>query len=168
LIKFPKSSSILAATLGEKAPDDLQPAIALESGAITIAPLLLNPGDRFRVTAQLLGDFEEPAVEARISGIRTISRQALRDSSTISPWLSGVIGILGLFGYFYFAWYAWLSFYCKPHVVFLPLADVLFVTLMLGLSSGFALAVTARVLDLSLTQMKSLVLCLPLQLVYRV
>jgi hypothetical protein len=138
LIRFPKSSSILAATLGEKEPVDLQPTVSLEAGAITIAPLLLNPGDRFRVTAQLLGDFDEPAIEARISGIRAISRQPFRDLSVKSPRPFATTGVLATCGYFYLAGLISLSSR-PPHarsVIFLPLADAFVMALILGVASA--------------------------------
>jgi hypothetical protein len=157
LIKFPKSSLVLAATLGEKAPEDLQPVITLEAGAIAIAPLLLNPGDRFRVTAQLLGDFHEPAVEARISGIRAISRDDFRDSPSKSPWTLGTIAILGLCGYSYLGWH--LIYYTIPgtrRAIILRAGDTLVGMLILALASGLSGRATLDALDWSSAQKRYL------------
>lgn len=138
LIRFPKDSSILASTLGERVPEELQPVIKLEAGVITVAPLLLNPGDRFRITAQLLGDFGEPTVEARLSGIPAITRQAFRDPFSRSPWLPRIIVVLSMSSYFYFASFTLLALFAKSRFFALPLADGIVVAFLLAGSSGLS------------------------------
>jgi hypothetical protein len=155
LIRFPKDSSILAATLGEKAPEDLQPAITLEAGVITIAPLLLNPGDRFRITTQLLGEFNEPTVEARISGIPFVSRQTFRQPLAKSPKITGIVGAVAMLAYFYMAGSILFPLVLKPRVIHLPLLDCLVVTLLLGMVSCLCFALTFFAPGLSVAQGKT-------------
>lgn len=127
--------------------------ITLEAGAVTIAPLLLNPGDRFRVTAQLLGDFDEPAVEARISGIRAISRQEFRDSPSKSPWLLSTIAVLALCGYFYLG--CRLAFFAIPgtrRAITLRAGDTLVGMFILAMASGLSGRFTLDVLSASSAQ----------------
>ena len=68
-LRFQNPADVLAATLSGKHPDDLHPTITTDSNGISITPLLLNPGDKFRITVQTRGIFTEPKIEARISGL---------------------------------------------------------------------------------------------------
>lgn len=108
VIRFKNPNDVLAVTLNEKkTPPDLKPSISSDDRGITIDPLLLNSGDTFRITVQLRGDFNEPTVEARISGVPSISRQTLHE---LDPTRRGLIqitfGVVLTFIYFYF----WMLF----------------------------------------------------------
>jgi hypothetical protein len=162
LIRFPKSSSILAATLGEKAPEDLLPTVTLEGGAITIAPLLLNPGDRFRVTAQLLGDFDEPTVESRISGIRAISRQSFRDSpfNPTRSLLTAAFSTSFCYVYLFSSIYTTIFYLHGRREIILPLTDGLLLTLFVGLASVASAFSSFDALNLSSAQKRGFILAI--------
>jgi hypothetical protein len=108
VIRFKNPNDMLAVTLNEKkTPQDLKPLISSDDSGITIAPLLLNSGDTFRITVQLRGDFNEPTVEARISGVPSISRQTLHESNPATRGLIQIaLGAVMTFIYLYF----WLLF----------------------------------------------------------
>ena len=95
---------MLSVTLNEKSPNDLKPLITSDDKGISIAPRLFNSGDPFRLTVQLRGDFNEPEVEARISGVPTISRKIFRSPD---PTRRGIIlmtaGIVTTWFYLYIA-----------------------------------------------------------------
>lgn len=61
VLRFQDSSNVLVATLSDSTPQDLKPAINSDASGISVAPLLLNPGDRFRLTAQIRGGCFAPA-----------------------------------------------------------------------------------------------------------
>lgn len=108
VIRFKNPNDVLAVTLNEKkTPPDLTPSISSDDRGITIDPLLLNSGDTFQITVQLRGDFNEPTVEARISGVPSISRQTIHElDPTRRGLIQMVIGAAMTLIYSYF----WLLF----------------------------------------------------------
>jgi hypothetical protein len=124
---------------------DLTPTVASGDNGISITPLLLNPGDRFRITVQLRGDFSEPEVAARISGVPAIVRHPLRGSALglSDLFLLMAFGVLGLASYFYLAGAA-SRMLTIGRAVRLPLLDGFLVILAVGaVSAGsFAYAIS--------------------------
>ena len=108
-LSFQKSVDVLAVTLSEKSPDDLNPKIIPDVNGISIAPLLLNPGDRFRITVQTRGLFVEPNVEARISGLTTVTRRLPHEPLLKSGYFQLAIGIIGLIAYGQVGSFAWVA-----------------------------------------------------------
>ena len=157
VIRFKNPSDVLAVTLNEKkTPLDLKPSISSDDSGITIAPLLLNSGDTFQITVQLRGDFNEPTVEARISGVPLISRKTLHESD---PTRRGLIqiacGAVMTFIYFYF----WLLF-ATPSRRLRPVKPMsipgsIVVGVALGIGGAAFFAAGATTLRLSDTEMWS-------------
>jgi len=78
-LRFPGATPLLTATIGERTPTNLNPTLTSDAGAIHLAPILLNSGDRFRLTLLLRDVFTEPEVDARIAGVTTVSKTTLPD-----------------------------------------------------------------------------------------
>jgi hypothetical protein len=96
------SVAVLGASVGEKSPDELSPRLAVGSGNVVISPLLMNPGDRFRITSQVRGRFREPAVHGRILGVSTIRREVLaRRNAGAARVATAATAIGALCAYFY-------------------------------------------------------------------
>lgn len=152
VIRFREPRTVLLATIGEKAPQDLQPVISLESGVISVAPLLLNPGDRFRVTVQVRDEFQEPDVEVRITGIRSVSRQVFRESNRGRPYTLGVIGAIATLGYFYFGAFVMRALRGQPRMVVLPPLDAAIVLVILSIAGAVPTVTAGRLLGWSVTQ----------------
>lgn len=150
VLRFSPAESLLAATVTERAPANLIPQITLDSSTITISPLLLNPGDRFRLNLVLQGDFDEPTADARIAGIRNVSRTTLREErTTVTGVMFVILGCLATIAYGYLGLLA-SPIRGKP-VALLPTWDAVAVAVVLA-GSGAALALSgARILGVSRT-----------------
>lgn len=122
-LSFQSSVDVLAVTLSEKSPDDLNPKIITDLNGISIAPLLLNPGDRFRITVQTRGIFIEPKVEARISGLSTITRQLPHEPLYKNGYMRVTIGIIGLIAYVQVAAFISVSFLKRLPYTVLPFPE---------------------------------------------
>jgi hypothetical protein len=150
VLRFQNPLDVLAVTLNEKSPHDLKPLISSDGSGISIAPLLLNPGDQFRMTIQLRGDFNEPEVEARISGVPTISRKIFRSSD---PTRRGILllasGIVTSWVYFYIALFSSDTFRLRRSFTLMPIPENLVVVLALGFGSAALYALGAKTLELS-------------------
>lgn len=148
VLRFQEPSDILAVTVDEKIHQNLEPTISSDVNSISIAPLLLNPGDRFRLTAQLRGDFNEPAVEARISGVSSISRVTFREWDLIRRGLMLIgSGLVGSMTYFYFASFTNFAHRSRRQTV-LPRPEAIAVTLLLGFAHIISLLAGATLLNL--------------------
>lgn len=153
IFRFKNPLDVLAVTIGEKNPNDLRPLISSDATGISVSPLLLNPGDKFRITVQLRGDFTEPAIEGRISGVPSISRKVLPESD---PNRRGVLLIamgfvMGLL-YVYFALFSSPTIRLRRTFTLIPLPENIAIILALGIGSASMVALGAKVLDLSTTQ----------------
>lgn len=153
VIRFAEPSNVLAITVSEKVPADLKPVINSDAGGISLAPLLLNPGDRFRLTAQIRGDFSEPLVEARISGVPAVVRRTFPESNpTTRRGLTLIVaGLVSTMTYFYLAGFA--AQLIRRRRPFAPLRapDALAVILVLGVAGSGLVSAGVRLLDLSNT-----------------
>jgi hypothetical protein len=148
VIHFEVPDSLLAVTLGEKDPRNLAPQIMSDASSITIAPMLLNPGDRFRLTLLLRGGFSEPTVDSRISGIRSISRGVFREVN-LRPRivLSMVLGLLAILCYIYL--YAFMCPIRQRFVTPIPKIDGLIVISVLAITGTSSLILGAILLGIS-------------------
>jgi hypothetical protein len=137
-LRFPTPGNVLTATLSEKAPIDLMPKIVYDSNHISIDPLLLNPGDLFRITVQFRGDFSEPIVETRISNVPSITRKTYEGSNLYTRRaLNGIFqiafGIVGILTYFYFAMFLSTALIYRRAFIAIPVPLAwLVVTALLG------------------------------------
>ncbi len=158
VLRFQDPSNILAVTLSERAPQDLKPVITMDSTGVSFAPLLLNPGDRFRLTAQIRGEFNEPTVEARISGVRAVSRRVFFDGSRTNRLLGVFLmasGFIMVMAYFYLAGFT-TPLGRRKLVVMTPL-DAVVLTGYLGFASAVSLVMAAQLLNLSKIAIVSLI-----------
>lgn len=128
-LSFQKSVDVLAVTLSEKSPDDLNPKIITDLNGISIAPLLLNPGDRFRITVQTRGGFIEPNVEARISGLSTVTRRLPHEPLLKNGYFQITIGILGLIAYGQIGAFSWVAARKRLPYTILPFPENAFAVL---------------------------------------
>lgn len=138
LLRFKNPTDVLAVTLNDKkTPQDLKPVINSDDSGISVAPLLLNPGDEFRITVQLRGDFDEPTVESRISGVSSISRRLLDTSD--SRWRGIIIitfGLLITLIYLYFGAVFVNPFVLRQYVVPLSMPEAVIVAIALGVGGA--------------------------------
>lgn len=150
VLRFLGSAPVLAARVAERVPEGLRPELNVGPMSVAIKPLLLNPGDRFRLTVHLRGDFTEPVVDARVSGVSSIQRMVFSDAASkqrIANYL--VTGLLALAGYFYLAGY--LNPLGKRRVTAVPIGDALVIILILGIAAAVLLFTGVRLLELSRT-----------------
>lgn len=146
-IRFDNDSMILAASPSEQEPDNLRPEITVNSSTVTISPLLLNPRDQFRLNIILRGEFKEPTVDARISGISSVSRTLFRERRTRA---TGIILLLaGTFIIFSYGYFALLARAIRRGPATLYGRDPLAITIALGVAAATLLTSGAKVLDIS-------------------
>jgi hypothetical protein len=129
-VHFADQKCLLAVTVGEKDPPNLDPQLVHDLSSATIAPMLLNPGDRFRLTLHLRGPFSEPTVDARISGIEHVTRGELHDYSfrqTVVLFVVGVL-LLGCYGYL------GTHFSLKPSMAIVAGPGGLFISILLAVA----------------------------------
>jgi len=135
VINYDKLTPILASTLTERVPNNLMPQLISGPSSITISPLLLNPGDRFRINIVIGGEFKEPEIDARLAGVSAISRRLLksehRSSKAVLLFIVGAITMLA---------YAYLGIASGAVLPRVPVSqmqrgDALAITLILGLAS---------------------------------
>lgn len=129
VIRFSDSNSLLAVTVGEKQPPNLDPRVEHDLSTVTIAPMLLNPGDRFRLTLHLRGGFSEPLIDARISGIPQIQRRELPELYRRQLVSAAVFGLLSIASYGYLAMF---FFGPRRHLTIVPRIPGLVVTIILA------------------------------------
>jgi hypothetical protein len=153
VLRFPGSDSIISATVGDKNPSELTPVLEVTPKTISVAPLLLNPGDAFRLTISIQGDLAEPNIDARISGIHKISR---RDLSERKPATSALAIMLLIFIYVLLSVYFYLSFFIfkstRNRPLIPPRLDSVIILFTLGAVSGMAAAFAARLVGLTRPQ----------------
>jgi hypothetical protein len=147
LLRFRNTGDVLAATITKNNPEYLSPIITSDGTLVSIAPLLLNPDDTFRLSIQLRGEINEPRVEARISGT-TISRTTYpADTKT---WYGIVVIIAATavtFLYFYMAPAAALAILAPQRFVFLSRAEAIFLLLTLLTGSVTLCAAAIKIFD---------------------
>jgi hypothetical protein len=148
VIRFDEPNSTLAVTVSEREPRNLTPEVTLGTSAITLSPLLLNSGDRFRLNVVLRGNFKEPVVDARIVGIRTVSRTLLRERpTTLVGILLLVLAGLATAAYSYLLLFAiWMQ---RRPVILLPRRDTTAVVVILGIAAATLVVSGATLLSLS-------------------
>ncbi len=75
-INLPEGARLLSVSVEKSSPADLGPVVRKQQATdLTIAPLLLNPQDRFRVrlvTADALGEIR---LQGRIAGVKQVERE---------------------------------------------------------------------------------------------
>lgn len=153
VLRFQDSVDVLAVTLSDKMPNDLSPVINSNMKGISVAPLLLNPGDQFRITVQLRGNFNEPTVEARISGVPSILRRMhpASDPSRRGFLLMGIGAVLTVF-YMYIAFFSIDTVLLRRPITPLPLPENIGVIFFLAGLSAVASITGAETFGLSKTQ----------------
>jgi hypothetical protein len=86
----------LTAEVIEVSPESLQPTITSSVNEIVVNPLLLNPGDWFRIKI-LINQYSKLSVDARVAGVKRVNKYlARRVTSEKTFRLIGVIGFLML------------------------------------------------------------------------
>ena len=134
-LHFENAGDLLSVILVEKSPQDLNPVITSDAMGISISPLLLNRGDWFRILVQIAGEFKEPEVEARISGISKIAR-SIRPSTPFRPFgiMQLSMGIVTSCIYLYFGAYS--VFVLSRHRQFAAVTFRGAIILLIGLGTG--------------------------------
>lgn len=133
VLRFNNALDVLAATLSEKKPGDLTPIITSDMNGISIAPLLLNPGDLFRLTIQIRGIFSEPAVDARISGVPSIARQIYPGTNfSRRSYIELGLGLLALIAYLHVSAFVIAALVRQRPFTALPYLESTSVLLVLG------------------------------------
>jgi hypothetical protein len=95
IFSFPETTKLLPATLTAVGyPEEIRPAASLSNGAITVEPMLLNPGDRITVgiLASGLSTSEEIGIDVRVLGIREVVETIERPQSAYAKAGLGVVG----------------------------------------------------------------------------
>jgi hypothetical protein len=77
-----ESDPLLAVAVAQKNPDNLRPDVSSDNSKLTLKPMLLNPGDSFRLTVHLRGRFRPPIIDGRIAGLREISQAQVGQSDS--------------------------------------------------------------------------------------
>jgi hypothetical protein len=65
-------SRALSAEIATVTPAGLEPIVAVTDDCVTIAPLLLNPGDTFTIATLVADNEDQPVVGGRIAGVRSL------------------------------------------------------------------------------------------------
>lgn len=103
-------SSLLAATVADRQPPNITPEVTVGLDVVSIAPLLLNAGDLFRLNVVLRDGFTEPSVDARIAGISQAVRSPLANQRTSRPrQIALVVASIGAT-----LWYGYLGAFFSP------------------------------------------------------
>lgn len=74
-------AQILTAKVTEVSPENLQPTIIAGASEIVVEPLLLNPGDWFRIST-LINQVGKLSVDARVVGVKRITKITASDKVT--------------------------------------------------------------------------------------
>jgi hypothetical protein len=147
VITFKNPADVLSVTVADKTPPDLDPSVLSNLNGISVSPMLLNPGDRFRITVQLRGDFNEPTINARISGVSTISRRLFSEAdSTRRVFALIAFTSVSACTYFYFTGFLVPSISRRSSFVVMPIQQALVVLVVLGVASALSLALTTNIL----------------------
>jgi hypothetical protein len=155
VIRFDAQTPVLAVTLSESSPSNLDPKFITESSAVTISPLLLNPSDRFRLNVVLQGDFNEPSPDARVAGISGVSRKLLtRERISSDGIVLLLIGGITLFAYGYLGPFTGAMTGQRMSVI--PRADAFAIVLTLGMAASFFGIVGVRLINGSRTLISAL------------
>jgi hypothetical protein len=93
-LRFSWSSpaKILTAEVIEVSPESLQPTINAGANEIVVDPLLLNPGDWFRIKA-LINQVSKLSVDARVVGVKRITKVIANDKVTSVRTLRLLVGM---------------------------------------------------------------------------
>src|SRR5580700_6537718 len=93
-LRFSWSSpaKILTAEVIEVSPESLQPTINAGANEIVVDPLLLNPGDWFRIKA-LINQVSKLSVDARVVGVKRITKVIATDKVTSVRTLRLLVGM---------------------------------------------------------------------------
>lgn len=146
VIKFSGPDSTLAVTLSEREPSNLMPEVTLGSSDVTISPLLLNPGDQFRLNIVLRGDFTEPLVDARLAGVRGVSPTMLKKERRGFPAI-----IMLIVGVAAISAYAYLGLFANPlggrRIVLLPTWDALACVVIIAVAGAVLFVLALRSYD---------------------
>ena len=88
-IQFGSDVEILAAESVCEQPDDLDAEVSIDAdtSAVLVRPLLMNPGDRFCITAYIAGSEQDPVLRARIAGVTVVEKR-------ITPGARGSRGVV--------------------------------------------------------------------------
>jgi hypothetical protein len=131
-MRFAGERPVLDAVVEQCDPANLTPRVTSDTAQVTVAPLLLNPSDRFRITVFLRGDFVEPQIDLRIAGIKAPQRTMLTDGTTWRRPVSRIVlGALLFCAYFYLL--GLIKFRSKVSI--LPRFDGLLLVFVLGLGA---------------------------------
>ena len=147
VIRFDNTYTVLmTAAVAEGNPPSLKPQIAHDASSVTVSPTLLNPGDRFRLTLHLRGVFMEPTVEARIAGIRDISRAVLREDVKRQRRMAVayLAAVASLAAYFYFFPFVYFAVVRERRVLVMSLTSGVLLSAALALANAVALLSVAR------------------------
>lgn len=74
-IELDGDATIVDYYVGERQPEDLEPALVATKHGLASPPLLLNPGDRFEIVFLVDGAEVDVQVSARVAGVRRLERE---------------------------------------------------------------------------------------------
>jgi hypothetical protein len=152
VLRLPNTGDVFSATLSRQTPEYLAPVITSDGTTVSIAPLLLNPDDNFRLSIAIRGEINEPRVEARISGT-TISRTTYPSDDNKWYLIAVIISAIAMtYLYFYMAFAVAPMIVSPEKTVLLPRTEGIFtlLTLLLGILTLCATAI--QMFDLTRTQ----------------
>jgi hypothetical protein len=87
-------SRILMAEVIDASPESLQPTIRAGVNEVLVDPLLLNPGDWFRIKS-LINEASKLSVDARVVGVKRITKVVASDKVT-SDKIARFFGVMGI------------------------------------------------------------------------
>jgi hypothetical protein len=83
----------------KSSPSSLKPVLRVGNGAVTVAPLLLNPGDTFAFRSFVVGGETDPPPITVSGRVRGVSQIGLNRSSDSQLWPSGLSIFAAIFGF---------------------------------------------------------------------
>ena len=90
---------VLSAAVSQVNPEGLKPSISFTDNQVVIKPLLLNGGDTFTINVLTDGEYSNPKMSARVTGVKQIRRIAKSSEKTkaLVGFLMGIaVSILAL------------------------------------------------------------------------
>lgn len=132
-VRVPADIRILAGRVAEVSPKSLTPIVSHDSVSVFIAPLLMNPDDRFNMVLYTIGGRPIFDLDARVAGIR-----APRIVSTGTP-MKGRRGLLIAEVLLGMAVYAYLGFFAQSPRAVVPRLDLVILAFASAIPPSVAL-----------------------------
>jgi hypothetical protein len=162
-INLANNALVLSASVSDSTPANVSPALSTADHKVSIAPLLLNPGDDFSVSLFVEGDPSPVQLNARVSGIRSVVQMSPPSRELMPGLVLIAVSTLAFFVYFYLGGVFVVNFrrdLAGPATV--PALDVLVVGLVSGVVAAALLVAARHALELSASRFYAAALALPL------